>query len=337
MKRYFSLAGAVIFLGNVLFAQTQITNGGFEQWDNAGTASAEPTNFNSNKTGSNTAQLGPQTCFQDASVVHSGSSAVRMETKYYILAVVNGSITTGVVDAPSSNKSEGYIGTINYSTATDVRRMSFTGRPDSIVGWYQYTQATGGTGAASEQGKVIAILHTGNYYDPAVPVNSNHPDSSVNKIADALFLTPMAAVTTWTRFSVAFNYVNGNTPAYIMISATPSNNQNTAAPNSSSTGSKMWLDDIAVIYNPNSIVSQQNKNQNVKVFCTDKTVYVDFLNRNDEQSTLSVFDLTGKAVASQKLENNKLNSVNISTLNTGMYLYQITGSAYQKSGKFIVE
>jgi hypothetical protein len=121
-----------------------------------------------------------------------------------------------------------------------------------------------------------------------------------------------------------------------MISATPSNNQTTSAPNSSSTGSKMWLDDIAVVYNPNSVTAV-SKNQNIKLFCSDKMVYVDFLTRSDEQSTLSVFDLTGKMVLSQKLENNKLNSVNVSAFSTGMYLYQLSGNGYQKSGKFIVE
>ncbi|HWY38604.1 MAG TPA: T9SS type A sorting domain-containing protein [Bacteroidia bacterium] len=336
MKKYYSFTVSLLLFAGALLAQTQIANGGFELWDNAGTSTAEPTYFNSNKTGSNTAQLGPQTCYQDASIVHSGSYAARMETKYYVLAVVNGSLTTGVVNAPSSNKSEGYIGTINYSSATDIRRMPFTGRPDSLVGWYQYTQATGGTGASSEQGKVIAILHVGNYYDPATPVNNNHPDSSINKIGDALYVTPMANVTTWTRFSVPFNYVNSNTPAYIMVSSTPSNNQNTTAPNSSSTGSKMWLDDISVIYN-GAGVNQLNHAQSVKVFCSDKTVYVDFLNRSEDHSTLTIFDLTGKMVSSQKVDNNKLNSINVSGLNTGMYLYQLTGTAYQRSGKFIVE
>ena len=337
MIKYLPFTCGALLFGSTLFSQTQIANGGFEQWDNPGTSTAEPTGYNSNKTGSNTAQLGPKTCYQDASIVHSGSSAVRLETKYYILAVVNGSLSTGVINAPSSNKSEGYIGTINYSSASDVRRMSFTGRPDSIVGWYQYAQATGGTGAAQEQGKVRAILHAGNYFDPETPVNSNHPDSSANKIADALFLTPVGNVTSWTRFAVAFNYVNSNTPAYIMISATPSNNQTTSAPNSSSTGSKLWLDDVAVVYNPSSVASQHIKNQNIKLYCNDKVVYVDFLNRNEDQSTLSIFDLTGKIVLSQKLDNSKLNSFSVAGLNAGMYLYQIAGSEFQKSGKFIIE
>ena len=49
MKKIFTL----LFLGiiSVSFAQTQIQNGGFETWDNAGTSTEEPTFFNSNKTG----------------------------------------------------------------------------------------------------------------------------------------------------------------------------------------------------------------------------------------------------------------------------------------------
>jgi hypothetical protein len=235
-------------------------------------------------------------------------------------------VTTGVVDAPSFTKSDGYIGTVNFSSSSDIRRTPFIGRPDSIVGWYQYS--SGGTG---EQGKMRAILHTGDYYDPETPI-TNHPDPTANKIADALFLGSTSNVTTWTRFAIPFAYVSANNPAYIMISVTPSANQNTTI-----TGSKMWIDDIAVVYNLNSIANQQNKNQNIKIFYADKMVYVDFLNRNDEQAAISIFDLTGKVVSSQKLDNNKLNSINVSTLNAGMYLYQLTGSAYQKAGKFIVE
>src|SRR4051812_36053554 len=62
-------------------AQTTITNGGFETWGNPSPGvAAEPTNWFSNKSGSSTAMLGPQTCFQDASIKHSGSYSVRVET-----------------------------------------------------------------------------------------------------------------------------------------------------------------------------------------------------------------------------------------------------------------
>ena len=229
------------------FAQTQITNAGFETWGGSGT-SIEPTSWNSNKTGTGLAASGPQTCFQETSGPHSGSSCVRVETVYYILAVVNGNVTTGVVNAPSTNKSQGYL------SATGSDKIAFTGRPDSIVGWYKYTQATSGTGASAEQAKVYAVLHSGDYYDPAAPVSSNHTDLSANKIGEALYVSPASNQGSWKRFTVPFNYVNSNTPAFIMVNITSSNNQLTVAPGFSGSGSKLWVDDLEAIYNnPTSI------------------------------------------------------------------------------------
>ena len=226
------------------FGQTQIANGGFETWDNVGSSSEEPTSFNSNKTGTGLASSGPQTCYQASVTPHSGSYYVKVQTKYYIIATVNGNVTSGVVNAPSSNKSEGYL------SATGANKIAFTGRPDSLVGWYQYTQATSGTGATAEQGKVRAILHSGDYYDPEVPFNSNHSDLSANKIGDALFVTPASNQATWKRFSIPFVYTSTITPSFVMVNITSSNNQLTVAPSSSGTGSIMFVDDLTAIYNP---------------------------------------------------------------------------------------
>jgi len=225
-------------LGLSAAAQTTITNGGFETWDNAGSDTEEPQSWNSNKTGSSTATLGPQTCFRDNTVVHSGSYSVRVETKSGPLStVVNGNVTTGVVNAPSFTKSEGYIGTTKYGDATDQRRMSFTGRPDSIVGWYQYDQG----GHATEQAKIRFILHTGDYYDPETPT-TYHPDLSANKVGDGTFTGPLSNVSTWTRFSIPVVYTSTVTPSYIMISMTSSKDQNTSV-----YGSKFWIDDLQTI------------------------------------------------------------------------------------------
>ena len=326
MNKIVTLSLAAIINATSLVSQTQITNGGFENWGNASPGNAnEPTSWYSNKSGSNIAQLGPQTCFKCTSPVHSGNACVRVQTESYIGTAVNGVVTTGVVDAPSLTKSDGYCGTVNYSTSSDDRRMAFTGRPDSITGWYQYSP--GGTG---EQGKVRVILHTGDYYDPETPT-TNHPDPTANRIADTTFYTPTAAVSTWTRFSLPFNYFSTNNPTYIMINITASANQSTSV-----TGSQMWLDDIAVVYNTAGI-NQVTNTQSLKAYYSDKTVYVDLQNSNNNECTLSIFNLTGKLMSSEKLESNKLNTLNVSRLNSGMYLYQIVGSTSQKTGKFIVE
>lgn len=309
-------------------AQTTIANGGFENWGNPSPGvAAEPTGWYSNKSGSAIAKLGPQTCFKDSTIVHSGRYSVKTVTENYIGTAVNGAVTTGVVNAPSiSDKTLGYIGTVNYSTATDDRRMSFTGRPDSIVGWYQYT--SGGTG---EQGKMRAILHTGEYYDPETPT-TYHPDPTANKIADALFLTPTSSVSTWTRFSIPFTYVSASSPAYIMINVTPSANQATTI-----TGSTLWLDDLTVVYNPPAgICNTVMKEEDVTIYAYNKTVCVRFATEVVTGSIISLIDITGKEVFSQGIDKG-YNSFYLSDLHSGIYIYHLSNSDFYKTGKLFIQ
>lgn len=319
------------FISLLSFSQTQITNAGFENWDNTGTSSEEPTSWNSNKTGTGFAGSGPQTCYRESSGPHSGSYCARVETKYYILAVVNGNVTTGVVNAPSTNKSEGYL------SATGSNKQAFTGRPDSLVGWYKYTQATSGSGASAEQGKVLAYLHSGDFYDPEAPVNSNHTDLSANKIASALFVSPASNQTSWKRFSVPFNYVNSNTPAFVMVNITSSYNQLTVAPGSSGTGSKLWVDDLEMIYNSVTSVKENDFSKNVKVYYFDKTIYVDFLNKSTEYSTIEIFNATGQLVSTQQIDNSSVNTIDVSSLKSGIYMYKVSGKTQGKFGKLFID
>ncbi|MEI6489766.1 MAG: PCMD domain-containing protein [Bacteroidota bacterium] len=334
MKKITSLFITISATITSLVAQPtpQFPNASFELWENA-TTSIEPTFYNSNKTGTGWATSGPQTCFQETSIVHSGTYAVRLETGSALGTAVNGALTSGIVNAPTINKIDGYIGTIEGALGTDIRRIAFDGRPDSLIGWYRYTQSTstGGTGGANEIGKVRAVLHLGNYYDPETPSNSNHPDSSANKIGAALFLTPASNVGTWTRFSVPFVYVSAATPQYVLINATPSNNQLTSV-----TGSKLWLDDIGVVYNSHvGITESSAASQSINVYAYDKKIVVDFSIKNEEQSTLSVYDVTGKLVSKQNVSNNKINTINLGQLPSGLYFYDLSGSTFHKSGKLI--
>lgn len=331
MNKIITLSLATIISSTSLVAQTQITNGGFENWGNVSPGNAnEPTSWYSNKSGSNTAQLGPQTCFKTTASVHTGTACVSVTTESLNLGftteIVNGNVTTGVVNAPTTTKSDGYIGTVNYSTSSDDRRMAFTGRPDSIVGWYKYT-----SGGAGEQPKIRAILHTGDYYDPETPT-TYHPDPTANKIADALFVGGTSNVSTWTRFSKPFSYVSSSNPAYIMINVTSSNNQNTTV-----SGSTFLLDDIAVVYNSGAGINENNIDKSVRLFFYDKIFYIDFMNRNEGQSTLTIYDISGKLILSQKVDNSHINSIDLKTFTAGMYVYSLSGDTFQKAGKLIVD
>jgi Putative carbohydrate metabolism domain/Secretion system C-terminal sorting domain len=331
MKKLYTLLFTVSIITS-LSAQTQIPNGDFETWEGSG-SSTEPQFFNSNKTGTGYAPSGPQTCFKETSNPHSGTSCVRMETLTFIIAVVNGSLTSGIVNAPSTDKSQGYIGTIQNTNTGDIRRIAFTGRADSLVGYYKYTQSTStsGTGGANERGKIRAILHKGHYYDPETPVSNNHPDSSANKVADALFLTPQSNVTTWTRFAVPFNYVSTDNPQYILINCTPSNNQMTTV-----AGSKLWLDDLQVVYVPATSVDNKPNINNINVYTADSKLFIDFKNQK-QHVVASIFDITGKIIYTEKITNPAINTIDISSFSQGLYLYQLNGEGVQKTGKFLVK
>jgi hypothetical protein len=203
--------------------------------------------------------------------------------------------------------------------------MNFTGKPDSLIGWYQYT-----SGGAGEQPKIRAILHTADYFDPETPT-TNHPACIANKIADALWLGGTSNQTTWKRFSVPFNYTSTATPSRIMVNITSSANQATTI-----VGSKLWIDDLAVVYNTSTSVNEIDA-QKLKVYNYNRTIYVDYSNKADEQALLTVYDLTGKAISSHHIESNKLNSFDLGSFSSGLYLYKVTGSGYEKSGKLIFE
>ncbi|MBS1650569.1 MAG: PCMD domain-containing protein [Bacteroidetes bacterium] len=320
---------STILISTTAIAQVQLPNPSFENLGNPSPGiSTELTGWYSNKSGSSVAQLANATCFQDNTKAHTGNNSMRLETISYFGTAVNGSASTGVINAPNFTKAQGYIGTINYSTSSDDRRYACTSKPDSIAGWYQYTP-----GNSTEQAKVRAILHIGDYNDPETPVSSNHPDLSANKIGDALFVSSAGvAVNSWKRFTAPFNYVSSATPAYIMVNLTSSNNQTTTV-----TGSKLWLDDLILIYNTTTDIKSNQLVQNMShVFCANNNLNVSFETSSEENSIIYLYDVTGKLLKTDKIDNNKINTINLSELNSGMYIYILSGKTFQTSGKFIL-
>lgn len=236
MKKTILIHLMMMLVFGTTYAQTTIANGTFENWDNLGANEEQPAGWSSNRTGEHNAPSGPQTCFRDVNP-HSGTYCAKVKTGLaFGIVVVNGSLTTGSVDAPTTSKAEGYIHTrpnvANHS-------MAFTGRPDSIVFWYKFTKQ------GSDYPRLEARLHVGNAYAPETPVNNNHPDSTQNIIARAQWTGPASTQGTWTRVSLPFTYVDNRTPQWILITSTSSGDQT-----GGSNGSTMWLDDIEAIYNP---------------------------------------------------------------------------------------
>lgn len=211
------------------YGQSTLPNGGFENWQNVGTNTEEPTNWNGNKTGGGFANLGPQTCFRDNTNPHSGTYSLQLRNGSLFGTPVNATATTGKIEAPSTNPADGYIHTI---TADSNFNATFTDRPDSLVGWFRFSQS------GTDIGRIQAILHDN--FDVS---NPDQGGSAAHIIAEATFDLPNGNTSTWTRFAVPFNYNNGNMPTHILLIATASSSVGSA-----SIGTTLWVDDLDVVY-----------------------------------------------------------------------------------------
>lgn len=218
-------------------AQTTITNGNMELWDNPGNSSAEPANWNSGKTAGGTwgGQV-PQTCWRDTSSLNGGSYCAKLVSGEVLGNVANGALTTGRLMAKTITKAEGYIETV---TSDPNFRMNFIGKPDSFVFWYRYSPK------GNDYPRVEARLHINTCQAPEIPVNGNHSLDTNNIVARALWTGSNTTVSGWTRVSVPFVYRNSTTPQYILITSTSSGD-----PTGGTKNSTVWLDEFAVIYKP---------------------------------------------------------------------------------------
>ncbi len=218
----------LICLGIVSYSAAQevtLPNGGFEFWENVGQAKEEPTSWNSNKSGGGLASSGPQTCFRESSNPHGGTYCLKLETKTFFGQAVNGTATTGKIEAPTVNPNDGYIRTIWLDSEFST---PFTGRPDSLVGYYRYKSVSG------DKGLIRVFLHGS--YDFSEP---DQGGSAAELVGEASFTTPANDVNGWTRFAVPFTYTKNITPSFVLIIATSGADQSTA-----NAGSILWLDDL---------------------------------------------------------------------------------------------
>lgn len=230
------MALSLLFSSN-LFAQTQVGNSNFETWENLGEEEEIPENWNNMMNGdlSPIAELGrTQTVWQseDTRPGSAGDYSAKIQSKFFIMALVNGTMTTGRMHAPSMNPDEGF-----NQTHTDTTGFSqaFTARPDSLAVWVKYSVTTD-----ADSARVSAILHKDyDYTDP-----EQDPEDADQVIAKAVqnFQTDGD----WMRLSVPYDYEDDATedPAYILLSFTSSN-----TPGDGEDGATLWVDDLEMIYN----------------------------------------------------------------------------------------
>ena len=236
MKRIVLITLAMASL--MAYAQHQLPNPGFEQWD--GGATSEPTHWNSFATSDgNYATL--------ASSPHhyrrnggrpgtQGSHFLTIYTKSIVGIKANGNMTTGRIHAGSmsAGSSENY----NYTQRGNADHCQpFTGTPDSMYVWVSYYASS-----ANSQAQVTAILHGDN--DFRAPNQENDASLYCGK-AEARFTrtTTSAHSYQWQQMKVPFVYSGNASPRYMLVNLTTN-----ATPGGGDGNDSLSVDDIMFVY-----------------------------------------------------------------------------------------
>src|SRR5690554_3431048 len=247
-KRLFNIKSLLLIIATGLlsmstFAQMQIDNSDFEQWDNVGNNSEEPVNWNSFMTANCT--LGSFICgmaqkqqVEQSSDAHSGSFSARIWSRNPIgSTIANGNLTLGQINMGSTTPSSS--SNFNYTNTTDPDfNQALTGKPDSLVVWVKYNPVQ-----ATSQARISATIHDNyNYRDPEDAAASPH------KVAQAI-LNYGSTNSQWSRISIPFDYVGPSTDAqYILITFTTSSTAGGGSAND-----EVFIDDLELIYNANEV------------------------------------------------------------------------------------
>lgn len=262
-----SMAAITVMVSAITYGQQQVGNPGFENWDNVGAATEEPTNWNGMMTGDfcflcSFAQS--QRVFQESTEVHSGTYSCRIETGSAGGNGINGALTLGRVNAPNATPSNGY--NQSETGGTDFSE-AFTDTPDSLVFWAKYLPSN------DDSARVSAVIH-GNY-DQRDPVSLD-PNTYDNVVAELSKNYRTGGV--WERISVPFDYSVGqiSNPEFIIITLT-----STAIPgNNNGAGSILYVDDVELIYNIPQVNITPSATQNILVNTPGNT-----LTSNESPST----------------------------------------------------
>lgn len=239
MKKVILLFSVLTIAAGIAYAQYQLPNPGFEEWDNSN-INAEPTQWNSFATSDGTwASL--------ASTPHhyhrsggrpgtNGSSYLTIYSSSTLGIVVNGNMTTGRLHAGSMSvsSSDNY----NYTQRSNSSHCQpFSGTPDSMYAWVSFYASN-----ASSQAQISAIIHGDN--DFRSPNQENDPSLYCGIAQTRLTRTTESASTMqWQQLKVAFNYSGHSSANYLLLNMTTN-----YTPGSGNANDSLSIDDIEFIY-----------------------------------------------------------------------------------------
>lgn len=214
-KKYVFLIVLFILFKQIIFAQTQIPNSGFENW----TDSTHAVSWNSiNQVVGNPPFSIYLQSLKRTTDKHSGNYAAKLETVFFplISTTLPGFANLGSLDFMSQEISGG---------------IPINAKPTRLKGWYKYNSVGGDTML------IAALLYKFN------PTNG-----VAEEIGYATFLSN-TTVNNYTKFEIDFTYDIDVTPDTIDVVLLSS------ASESPKNGSKLFVDDLELDYTPQSVIN----------------------------------------------------------------------------------
>lgn len=297
MKKIFTLFSIFAFSISASFAQ-MLPNPGFENWTHSTIPSYDTPDGWNTIAGSTSGFL--INCYKAtiAGDFHSGATAIRLLTK------------ANPIGGPNAN-GLATTGTINTASFTIGGGIAYTGRPDSIAGWYKYTSVSGDNGFVELQ-----LLGSG---------------GDTDTIGYVRFQTPTTTISSYTQFKKIVTYRSAN-PVVKSIWILSS-----SAGYTSQIGSVLFVDDLSVITNSGAGVSEKNKLE-LTVGPNPATNYLWIKNPQQIEINLTMYDVTGRKVLQTSVDNT-VNSIETNTFPMGLYLYTISDKSKNiiKTGKVVIQ
>jgi len=276
MKKITLLLLFSFFILKNLQAQNPLPNASFENWSSFGIYE-DPDNWST--LNSSTAVVGVLTCLKATGAdIHSGTNAIKLITKSVLAQNANGIATTG---------------TINTTAQTITGGIAYTGRPDSIAGWYKYTSVGG------DNGFVAFVLL----------------DASNDTIGFANFTTPAATVSNYNYFSAAVNYFTSGTPTLSRCLLSSSAGF-TAVINST-----LFIDDLQLITNSTGVKEDLPTAENTLNYSASSGT-ISLHSPSGNIRKIDILDISGKYLTGYEVFSEKA-QFNLPQLAPGIYLVML--------------
>lgn len=314
MKTIFTFLFSILIASNVINAQQQIQNPGFEEWEDVGFATPEPVNWSSIKTSDNLVLNGfAPVVWGQSTDAHSGSYSLYLFNVYNALinSVASGTITNGRIHSNLDTDSA-----YAFTDADNEQwHTVLTDKPDSIVGWFKCNPVD------NDFGTVKFLLHTG---------YAQLPGDETNHIAIAYYELPSEHITQWTRFSTPFVYTSNANPEYFLSILTSGNGLQAVD------GSTALFDDLEFIYNGSSSVDEVPEG-NFNVVVTNNKLVFEIDENSHQEYDLKLTDINGRLVIQSIVRSGESNTVSINDLQPGLYIAVASNSQKSFTKKVLIK